>query len=140
MATYDNKMAGKQRKARLSDADKVDIVKEVRERIQAAWEHERINITEGVLDNRFRANDQWPDAARRQRENDGRPVLTFNRLNQFVSQVVNPIRQADKAIKAKPDDDTADPTLARVVDGMFRKIQRQSNAHAVYGHALDGQA
>src|SRR5262249_39878921 len=124
----------------LSDEEKQDIVKEVRDCIDCAWQHERVNINEAILDQRFRANDQWPEAARRQRASEGRPVLTFNRLNQFVHQVVNPMRQADKTIAATADDSTLDPTLAKVCDGIFRKIQRQSMAHAVFAHMLDCQA
>lgn len=139
MGTYSDKIAAR-KKRKLSATEQADIVREVRERIEQAWEHERINIAEAVLDQRFRANDQWPDAARRQREVDGRPVLTFNRLNTFVAQVVNPIKQADKAIKAKPEDNTQDPTLARVIDGLFRAIQRKSMAHSIYGHMLECQA
>lgn len=148
MGTYDNKAAApgsgygqdQKPKRKLSKQQQEDLVKEVRDCIDSAWEHERINIQEATLDQRFRANDQWPHASRTQRERDGRPVLTFNRLNQFVHQVCNPMRQADKSIKATADDDAPDPGMAKVVDGIFRKILRQSKAHSVFAHQLDCQA
>lgn len=144
MGTYTDKstarLAGKKDKKSLSGVQARELVKTVRDNVQSAYEHERKNIEEANLDQRFLANDQWPTEARAARERDGRPVLTFNRLPSFVNQVVNPIRQADKAIKAKPDDDAADPKLAKVVDGLFRKIQRQSMARQVFGHVVNCQA
>lgn len=142
MAAYSDKMSarkGKDRKS-LSKEQSDALVKEVRDNLDSAYEHERTNIEEAQTDQRMLADDQWPDAARRAREAAGLPVLTFNRLNTFVNQVVNPVRMADKAIKAKPDDNVADATLAKVCDGIFRKIQRDSFAKLVFGKALACQA
>jgi hypothetical protein len=132
--------ADKKAKRKLSADEQKAIVEEVRERMLSAWEHERLNIEEAQIDQRFRANDQWSDAAKRERELDGRPWLTFNQMNTYVNQVVNPIKQADKTFKAKPDDNQGDPTIARVVDGLFKKIMRQSMGHAVVGHMIECQA
>lgn len=144
MGTYTDRttaqLAGKKKPRKLSSDEQSTLVKEVRDNVESAWEHERVNITDGIIDQRFRANDQWDDIVRAQREHDGRATLTFNRLNTFVNQVVNPIKQADKAIKAKPDDNSTNPMLAKICDGLFRKIQRQSMAHSVFGHQLECQA
>jgi hypothetical protein len=86
------------------------------------------------------ADDQWPDAVRRQREQDGRPVLTFNKLPQFVHQVANDIRQNPPGIKVSPVDDDTDPELADIYEGLIRHIEYQSNAADIYamagGHAV----
>ncbi len=136
MAAYTEKRT----KRKLSREEKAKIVQEVRENAELHWQHERSNIDEATMDQRFRANDQWPDAAKRQRESEGRPMLTFNQMNQFIAQVVNPIRQADIAIKTSPVDGKTDPELSKVYNGLLRQIQYQSSARAVYAHALDCQA
>lgn len=145
MGTYTDKTearlrAGSKEPKTLGSKAAEDLVKEVRDNVESAYEHERTNIEEAQLDLKFLANDQWPQEAIAQRERDGRPRLTFNRLPTFVNQVVNPLRQADKAIRAKPDDDATDTVLAKVCDGLFRKIQRQSMASSVFGHQITCQA
>lgn len=145
MGTYSDKLTtrlagGKKKPRELSADEQQKIVEEVRERIESAWEHERLNFDEAMTDQRFRANDQWPEEVRRQRQADGRPCMTFNQMNTYIAQVVNPIKQADKTFKAKPGDNTVDPSMARVCDGLFRKIMRQSMGHAVIGHGVDCQA
>ena len=127
-------------KPKLSADEAAKIVQEVRENAELHWNHERTNIDEATIDQRFRANDQWPEAAKRQREAEGRPMLTFNQMNQFINQVVNPIRQADIAIKTSPVDGKSDPELSKVYNGLLRQIQYHSSARAVYAHALDCQA
>lgn len=127
-------------KPKLSAEEAAKIVQEVRENAELHWTHEQINIDEATIDQRFRANDQWPEAAKEQRKQEGRPWLTFNQMNQFINQVVNPIRQADITIKTSPVDGKTDPELSKVYNGLLRQIQYQSSARAVYAHALDCQA
>lgn len=80
------------------------IVKKVRDCLQDAWEHDKDNRVDAANDLNFLAGNQWPESVRQQRENEGRPLLTINRLPQFVRQVSNDIRQADIAIKVVPSD------------------------------------
>ncbi|MEQ8822757.1 MAG: portal protein [Filomicrobium sp.] len=117
-----------------------NIVEEVRIAIEDAWDHERENRREASLDMQFLAGDQWPEAVRREREAEGRPMLTINRLPQFVRQITNDIRQAELAIKASPVDDQSDVDLARIYDGLMRQIQYQSSAQHVYATAAEHQA
>lgn len=115
------------------------IVKEVRDNIDRAWQFERDNRRDAAMDLAFLAGDQWPDSVRRDREGANRPMLTINRLPQFVRQVTNDIRQSDLAIKAAPVDDKSDPELARVYNGIIRQIQYQSSADHVYASAAEHQ-
>ena len=75
----------------------------------------------------------------KERQAQGRPILTINRLPQFVRQVTNDIRQADLAIKVSPVDDQSDPKLAKIFNGLLRQIHYQSSAKHVYGTAADHQ-
>lgn len=114
-------------------------VRMVREQIQDAWEYDRDNRREAAKDLDFLAGNQWPESVRRQREAECRPMLTINRLPQFVHQVTNDIRQADLAIKASPVDDNADVQLAKIYNGLLRQIQYQSSATHVYSSAAAHQ-
>lgn len=116
------------------------LVRVVRDAIEESWEHDRDNREEAATDLAFLANNQWPDSVRREREAAGRPMLTINRLPQFVRQVTNDIRQADLAIKVAPEDDGSDPQLAKVYNGLLRQIQYQSSAKHVFSVAAEHQA
>ncbi len=131
------------------------IVKEVRDNAHAAWKWDRDNRIDQESDLQHLAGNQWPEVVRQQREKQGRPVLTINRLGQFVNQVVNDIRKADIAIKVSPSDgavieaeQVSDPqiemeggkpkplTMAEVWNGLIREIQYQSRARMVYAQSV----
>ena len=133
-------MAGELKSRKLSASDKDAIVKEGRDRIQQSWDASRDNRKEMATDLRFVAGDQWPAEAKKEREADGRPCLTINRLQQFLHQVTNPIREADLSIKTVPVDSGSDPQLAAIFDGLIKQIQYQSSARAVYATAATHQS
>jgi hypothetical protein len=106
--------------------------KEVLERFDNHWRFDRINRDDALEDLKFRAGDQWRDDVRRMRELDGRPVLTINRMGQFVKRVAGSIRQSRPAIEAVPSDDQSDKVLADIYEGLIRQIEYGSSADAVY--------
>jgi len=110
-----------------------------RKKLDAAYSHERENRREAATDLAFLAGYQWPESIRKERQAQGRPILTINRLPQFVRQVTNDIRQADLAIKVSPVDDNSDPKLAKIYNGLLRQIHYQSSAKHVYGQAAEHQ-
>lgn len=124
----------------LSSGDRKQIVDEVRERIHESWQYDRDNRYDAASDLSFLAGDQWPESVRREREAQSRPMLTINRLPQFVRQVTNDIRQAEFSIKVAPEDGDSDPALAKIFDGLIRQIQYQSSARHVYATAAEHQA
>lgn len=124
----------------LSNKEKADVVAEVRDRIEESWKFDRDNRYDAASDLQFLAGDQWPETVKREREAQGRPMLTINRLPQFVRQVTNDIRQAEFSIKVAPEDDGSDPALAKIYDGLIRQIQYQSSARHVYATAAEHQA
>jgi len=117
-----------------------DIVKMARDCIEQSYDHDKTNREEAACDLNFLAGNQWPDAVKGERERDGRPMLTINRLPQFVRQITNDIRQADIAIKVRPEDDETDPELAKIYDGLIRQIQYRSSAKHVYSQSAEHQA
>jgi hypothetical protein len=115
-----------------------DIIKDARAAFDLAREHEAENRREALDDIRFaRLGEQWPAAIRRDRELDGRPCLTINRLPSFIRQVVNDARLNKPSITCHPVDSGADPETAEVFNGLIRNIEQGSDAEVAYDTALD---
>lgn len=130
-----------EKKARkLSSGEAAALIKECVDNIQESWQHDRDNREEAAKDLTMLSGDQWPESVRREREAARRPMLTINRLPQFVRQITNDIRQADIAIKVVPEDDDTDPQVAEIYDGLIRQIQYRSSAKHVYSMAAEHQA
>jgi len=88
-------------------------------------------------DMRFVKGDQWEENDRKDREAEGRPCLTINKLSQFVNMVQNDNRQNRPAVKVVPIDDRVDPLTAEVANGIIRHIQHTSDAESAYDTATD---
>lgn len=115
-----------------------DVIRDALERFRASQAGSSVNREKAVQDIRFaRLGIQWPDAIARQRQQEGRPVLTINRLPAFVRQVVNDARQNSPAIQVVPVDNGADVDTATVIGGLIRAIERGSNAAVAYDTALE---
>ena len=82
--------------------------------------------------------EQWDDDAVALRK--GRPCLTFDRTNQFISQVVNSGRQNKPAIHCLPADSDADVEVAEKLNGIVRHIEYVSRAGIAYDTALESAA
>lgn len=84
-----------------------------------------------------RLSEQWPEKVRKQRETDGRPCLTINKLPAFIRQVVNDARQNTPQIKFHAVGEGSDQWTAKVLDGLVRNIEVQSNADVAYDTAIE---
>jgi hypothetical protein len=132
----------------LSEGDEVatagksheDILSEARERLALAEEAESDIRRLALEDLEFRSGKQWPDNIQQDRNRDGRPCLVINRLPQFIQQVTNDQRQNRPAIKVHPVNDAASVETARVIQGMIRHIEYNSNAEIAYDTAFEGAA
>lgn len=115
-----------------------DLIREAREAFELAADAEAENRREALDDLRFaRLGEQWPEKIRRERDLEGRPCLTINRLPAFIRQVVNDSRQNKPAMVVHPVDDAADPQTAEVFNGLIRHIEQSSDAEVAYDTALD---
>jgi len=116
------------------------ILKIARERFEISEKAFR-EIREAALDDlKFRAGEQWQEDIKRQRELDGRPCFTVNRLSQFVKQVTNDQRQNRPSIKINPVDDGANEETAKIFQGLIRHIEYDSDAESAYDSAFAGSA
>lgn len=105
------------------------------------YERERDNVDLAYEDLRFTRvpGAQWPDAAKRLREEEGRPALEVNKCGQYVRQVTGDIRMSRPAVKVTPVDDSGDQETADVLGGMVRYVENRSDAQAAYALACDAQ-
>lgn len=142
-------------KTREDDKDET-ILQEARERAQRGmdgWKHNHDSARDDVA---FIAGEQWPEEVRKAREDKGRPVLTLNKLPQYIDQVLGDQRQNRPAIHVHPVEasrtvdseaipninGTQDYTLAEIYEALIRNIEYTSNAEAHYDrafqHAVEG--
>lgn len=75
----------------------------------------------------FTYGEQWDAKVKQDREQAGRPALTFNRLPTFVQKVANEARQQKPQIKFNPRLDS-DKEVAEIKEGIARQIQYHSEA------------
>lgn len=120
-----------------SEEDK-KLLKEILANIQIDIECDYENRKEMLDDLKFCTLDQWPAELRASRENDpngARPCLTIDKINQYITQVVNDMRQNRPSIKTRPVDDSADVKTAKVFQGLVRHIEDKSSASIAYENA-----
>jgi hypothetical protein len=115
-----------------------DVVKDALEAFDKSAEHDEHNrkAFEDDIDFALLEN-QWPERVRRDRELEGRPCLTVNKLVSMGRQVVNDARRNKPGIKVLPVDDAADPDTAEILNGVIRNIEQSSNAEVAYDTALE---
>lgn len=106
-------------------------------RFNRAATSEGMNRKNAVDDLRFKRGDQWPDDIRSSRTLEKRPCLTINKVKTFVHQITNDQRQNRPAIGVSPIGDKADPNTAKMLKGLIRQIERNSNADVAYDTGFD---
>lgn len=135
MADYEEKeSAGKE------ESDE-DILEDARKYLKQCVNDEDPERTKMKDDLRFCTLDQWPDDIRQERENDEengpRPCLTIDKINQYIVQIVNDMRQGKPGIVVRPQDDQADVQTAKILKGLIRNIEDQSSADIAYSTAAE---
>jgi len=115
-----------------------DTLSEEKEAFELAYEAESENRKVALENLRFaRMGEQWPEKIKKERELEGRPVLTINKMPAFIRQVVNDSRMNRPQIKVKGVDDKSDPATAQVLEGLIRNIEYVSKADVAYDTAVD---
>lgn len=110
---------------------------------------------DGRKDDKFVAGHHWPEKLKQEREEDGRPCLTYNLIPSFHRQITNRIRQQRPAIRAVPVErnrsekterfknmaGTSDYSHADIMSGIIKNIETVSRADQAYDtatkHAVD---
>lgn len=113
-----------------------------RRRFQAAADDEKELRIKFVDDLKFASPDgeeQWPAQLKTQREQAGRPAMSFPRCHTFVQQVANQARQNKPQVKFAPRLEEEKDT-AEVYEGLARYIQYASDAQIAYDTAIEYSA
>jgi hypothetical protein len=121
------------------------ILKEARDYLKECVEEESSERAKMLDDLKFCTLDQWPADIRNQREDQSqeggaRPCLTIDKINQYIVQVVNDMRQGKPGINVRPQDDAADIETAKILKGLIRNIEDQSKADIAYATAAENAA
>lgn len=124
-------------RTKLSKTQEVELLAMARKRFQTVMAAETTLRHEMLEDLKFRAGEQWPDQIRTERANDKRPIITVNRIPQFVKQITNPQRQARPSIQVSPVGDGADIDTAEIIQGIIRHIEHTSHAEVAYDEAYE---
>lgn len=112
-----------------------DILVEARARLKVAIKAE-LDIRETAMeDMRFVAGEQWPETVKNERQEENRPLLTFNKMRKFVDIQIGEQRLNRPAMKVAPVDDAGDEVIAKIYSELMRHIERISNADQVYDTA-----
>lgn len=113
-----------------------DVLDECIERFKLgknAWEE----IHQAYVDDvKFTNGDQWDDRTKRIRDNENRSTFVYNKLIANVKYITNNARMNLPSIKCNPVTDGADKNTAKVLDGIIKYIEYNSNAKNAYINAL----
>lgn len=120
--------------------DDTELLAFARKRFKLSSEGESTLRAAMLEDKKFLAGAQWPDAVRSQREADGRPCLTIDRLTPQIKQVTNQQRAMRPSITVNPVAGGADPDTAEVLQGIVRHVESQSDADDAYDQGGRDQA
>ena len=107
-------------------------VKEIRDAFAEDFQKWNPIYREGDTNMKFIAGDPWDPNDRKDREDAGRPVVTFDELGQYLNQAVNEVRMNPRAPKFSPEGDGASQETARFYANLLRKTEYTSNAQEAY--------
>jgi len=123
-----------------------EIIEEAVKRFKIAVDAESLNRELALDDINFRNGDQWETGIKQEREREGRPCLTINKLEQRVDQVTGDQRMNRMGALIRPLDSTnsytervegANFTLAQIYQGIIKNIENVSNAKSAYDMGFD---
>ena len=113
------------------------IIDEAKEFLKFCNDADTMNRQEALEDLKFVNGDQWPVELQNSRNLESRPVLTINKLDTYCRQVTNQQRQQRPRIKVHATNTEADAKIAKVISGVVRHIEVNSNADHAYDNGFD---
>jgi len=93
------------------------------------------NRQKGLDDLKFSSGDQWPIEVQNSRHLEARPCLTINKLDAYVRQIVNQMRQGRPRMRAHSMNSEANAKVADIITGIFKHIEVNSDADTAYDTA-----
>jgi hypothetical protein len=121
-----------------SEYSKESKLEQLRRRFKFTAEAEAPKRQLSLEDVRFHSGMQWYQEVAIQRQQEGRPCLTINRMPQFTKQVTNEHRaQRPQAIIKPTQNGDVAKEMAEIAEGLCRRIQGHSNAKVAYDNAFN---
>lgn len=114
-----------------------DLLRDIREDYIYFRDYWRENHEEAKIDLRYVSGDPWAPNDRRQREDNNRPVLCPDELDQYLNATINNLRQNKRAIKVNPKGSGANDKDAERRSAIIRGIEYASNAQSAYTNAFE---
>lgn len=111
------------------------LLKQIRDDFSYFKQYWRENYAEAQTDLRYVSGDPWDATDRRNREDNGRPVLCPDELEQYLNATINNLRQNPLGIKIEPKGDGATDENAEQRQALIRNIENDSIAQAAYTNA-----
>lgn len=93
------------------------------------------NRQKGLDDLKFSTGEQWPIEVQNSRHLEARPCLTINKLDAYVRQIVNQMRQSRPRMRAHSMNSEANAKVADIITGIFKHIEVNSDADTAYDTA-----
>lgn len=121
----------------MEEKDILDLANERFKKLMSAESEQKENFLKDIKFTYAIDEGQWDAAVLDERTKDKRPSLTFNKIRKFVAQVANRIRENRLVMDVIPVDDTADPAIASIYNGIIRNIEYQSDAQKAYIHGAE---
>lgn len=128
------------------ESPKDEVLEKAKKRFRAALEAWQKQAAREKDDLSFQAPEkQWDEGARRQRLGmsiDGvptpaRPVLSISKLDQPIQMVLNQERAAHLGVSIQPLSADAETKTAEILEGLYRRIERDSRAHLARSWAFN---
>ncbi|WP_028955914.1 portal protein [Sulfitobacter sp. 20_GPM-1509m] len=117
------------------------ILKRALEQFSDADSGDQENLEAALSDLEFATGiGQWDEADRIAREESGRPMLTINRMPQFIRQVTGDIRRTNPSVKITAGDNEATEEAAEIIEGLVRNIEQACDASSIYERAAESAA
>lgn len=113
------------------------LLRDIREDYTYFRDFWRENHNEAKIDLRFVSGDPWSPKDRTVREDNERPVLCPDELDQYLNATINNLRQNKRAIKVNPKGSGANDKDAETRSAIIRGIEYASNAQSAYTNAFE---
>lgn len=129
----------------VGETPKAKLLNQAKRRFKVSAEAEQKQRQREKDDLRFQVPElQWDDAAKRARlgmGNDGvpqpaRPVLSISKIDQPIQMVLNQERAAHLGVSIQPLSADAETETAAILEGIYRRIERDSQAHVARSWAF----
>lgn len=115
------------------------LLKEIVDRTDAFYKDYNQHIERARNFLTFMYVDQWEWQTRRDRENVGRPTMSFNKLTSIIRSALGENRENSPAMTVRAVGKDTSQEQVDIVDGLLRQIAYDSDADVVYQIALKQQ-